>query len=150
MGRKRVMRKESLTTLSAYLPEAMIVDDEQRPNESSKAETLRRIFIAYFGEDRIREKRKEIQKKLDRHELIHTGTGDQYTLDNEYPKKTYKDSVWSQEDLLSIIIEAKQFHGKLAKANALDSINKAVNRGDIERVERGFKVIHRYWEKIIV
>src|SRR4029078_6706376 len=130
MGRKYVIKKEPSTTTSLYVIDSSILDDYTKPGET-KPDALRRIFVAFFGEDVIKQKRREIQKKLDRQNLINGSLGDQSRLDNMYfPQKTIKDLEYEPLELMEIIKEAKRLKGELADRNAADSIQKAVNRGD--------------------
>jgi hypothetical protein len=151
MGRRYVIKREPTSSLTVYLVDSLLVDDARIQSDQSKTDTVRRIFIEYFGEDKVKAKLKELQKKADRQAVIGGSRGDQSTIDGIYfPKKEFKDICYNQDDLLDIIIEAKGFSGSLAKARALDSLTKAVNRGDIKRDLGGFRIIRRYWEDNIV
>lgn len=146
MGRKLVIRSEPLTSLSVNLIDSMLLDNERRSKES-KADTLRRIFIQYFGEDKVREAKEELQKKLDRQALLHGETGDQNTIDNVYyPKRSYKDIEYERKELADIIIEAKQWKTNLAGRTADDSILRALERGDCKKTETGqYQIINRWF-----
>jgi len=130
MGRTRTIKREPTTTVEIYLADGMLIDDFQKLKES-KPEAIRRMFLEYFGKERVEEKRKEIRKKLDRDYLLGSEIPDQSTIDNMYyPRKQFKDLEYKALDLLEIVKQAKRLKGELSDRNAADSIQKAINRGD--------------------
>ena len=147
MGRKRVIKKEPTTSLSAYVLDAMILDDYQQSGET-KPDALRRLFKTFFPPDVITAKKRELQKKLDRQVLLHGSIGDQSTIDNMYYRtKEFKDIEYTRRDIRDMILEVNPSKDPLAKRNADDSITKAVNKGFLEPTEAGKYKFITVWFK---
>ena len=146
MGRTRTIKREPTTTIEIYLADGMLVDDFQRLKES-KPEAVRRMFLEYFGKERVEEKRKEIRKKLDRDYLLGSEIPDQSRLDNMYfPRKQFKDLEYTSEEMIELVKKGRKYKGDLADRYAADSIQKAVNRGDLSvNTENQTFTILRKW-----
>jgi hypothetical protein len=147
MGRTRTIKKEPTTTIEVYLADGMIIDDIQKKGDS-KPETVRKMFLEYFGKEVVENKRREIRKKLDRECLLGSESPDQSTLDNMYfPRKEFKDIEYSRRELVEMILQAKPSKDPLAKRNADDSITKAVNKGFLRELDTGMFQVVKMWFK---
>ena len=147
MGRIRTIKKEPTTTIEVYLADAMLVDEIQRRGVS-KPETVRKMFLEYFGKDKVEEKRREIRKKLDRDCFLGNETPDQSTIDNiYYPRRKFEDIEYTPDELMEMIKKARRDKSELANRRAADSIQKAVNRGDcgVNGENQTFTIIRKWF-----
>jgi len=144
MGRQRVYHEEHTTTITAYQAEAWLVEKFQKTGET-RADSLRRIFLNQFGKEMVEEAINEVQKKLERQALVKVDSGVQMEIIDSNTGRMFKDIAWSQKEMIDIVIEAKELKGDLAKRNADDSLQRAINRGDAQRTEEGKYVIIRKW-----
>lgn len=142
MGRNRVIRPEPMTSISVYMVDSMLLDD-YRIGRETKSEALRRLFITMFGEEKVKEKKEEMIKKLVRQQSTPRAVSDQKTIDNVfYPDKTFKDLLYTRDELLAIITQATRFK----RVEAYNSILKAINRGDAEKVGENYKIATEWWK----
>ena len=145
MGRKIMIKTEPLTSLSAYVVDAMIVGDFQKGGES-KADALRRIFIKAFGEHVIAEKKEELRKKIYLQSLSESDADSQTMLDNQFDILQIKDVGVSRKELMQVIIQEKDWiKDPLAKMHADESITKALNRGDAIQENDLIKVVNKWY-----
>lgn len=143
MGRHAKIKSEPTTSLTVFRVDSMLLDDFVLPDET-KTEALRRIFITFFTEAKVKAKKEELIKKLVRQQSIPRAVSDQKTFDNVfYPNKTFKDLEYTKQELAAMIKEAR----RCTEAEAENSILKAVNREDAIETQNGYSINREWWKE---
>ena len=148
MPRGFTPRREPTSSLTCYISDLKLIGDVQAKGET-KADALRRIFLTYFGADKVKQAQETVQKNLVRQTRNLRGFDGEHQqavlIDPDLPVKTFKDYEYTRHEIRDIIEQEKGW----TKLMAENSIIKAEARGDLEQLrnEDRYKIHLEWWKE---